>query len=355
MNIHSNYAYLVSIYWICLLFISCSNDGGNDEVLDTDTYELIQPEGFPEIKYTTQNNPITQKGFELGRKLFFDPRLSADGSISCNNCHQQSRGFADSPVHPMSIGINSQAGNRNAPPLFNMAFRKEFFWDGGVTHLDFVPINALESDIEMGETMKNVVEKLNRNDEYRQLFKEAFDVDSITSPRILQAFSQYMLLMISNDSKYDQYQRQENNVTFTESEQKGMLLFDEKCSSCHSGSLFTDQSFRNNGISDTFSDNGRALITESNSDIGKFRVPTLRNIEVTGPYMHNANFDTLEEVLQHYANGVKNSETLDAMLKTENNQLGIALTESEQADIIAFLKTLTDETFLTDPKFNNPI
>ncbi|GAA3522807.1 cytochrome c peroxidase [Aquimarina addita] len=332
-------------------FFSCSSDDGT-KILDT--YQLIQPNEFPEIQYTVENNPITQEGFELGRKLFFDPGLSADGSISCNNCHQQSRGFADNSLHPLSIGINDQFGKRNAPALFNLAFRKEFFWDGGVTHLDFVPINALESEIEMGETLANVVAKLNRSDEYKSLFKEAFDIDSITSPRMLQAFSQFLVLMVSDNSKYDQYERNENGVTLTEEEQKGMQLFNEKCATCHSGPLFTDQSFRNNGLSDTFSDTGRALITESSADEGKFMVPTLRNIEVTAPYMHNARFETLEEVLQHYANGVMDSETLDIALRSENNRLGIAMTDSEQAAIISFIKTLTDDSFLTDSKFNNP-
>lgn len=352
MRLYNIHAYLALVCWICIIMISCSKE--DDQITDGETYQLISSEGFPDVQYTIQNNPITKEGFELGRKMFFDPRLSADGSISCNNCHQQSRAFADTPLHPLSIGIDNQMGIRNAPPLFNLAFRNEFFWDGGVSHLDFVAINALESDIEMGETLQDVVKKLNSDEEYKMLFKVAFNIDSITSPRMLQAFSQYLLLMVSDHSKFDQYQRNENGVMLTSSELKGMELFNDKCSTCHSGILFTDQSFRNNGISDTFTDIGRALISEASSDIGKFMVPSLRNVEVTGPYMHNAKFITLEEVLQHYAEGVKDSETLDTVLKNENSQLGIELTESEQADIITFLKTLTDDSFLTDTKFNNP-
>ena len=335
---------------ILLLCIGCSQ---NDDYISTDDYELIRPEHFPEIRYTVDNNPVTQQGFELGRKLFFDPRLSADGSISCNNCHQQSRAFSDTPLHPLSIGIDNQIGSRNAPPIFNLAFRNEFFWDGGVTHLDFVAINALESDIEMGETLSNVVAKLNRDETYKAMFKEAFNADVITAPRMLQALSQFMLLMISDNSKYDQYVTGTSGVMLNQEEERGMQLFESKCASCHAGILFTDQSFRNNGISDTFTDTGRALISESDLDIGKFIVPSLRNIEVTAPYMHNASFTTLEEVLLHYAEGVKDSPTLDGELRQTNGQLGIPMTTDEQKAIIAFLKTLTDESFLSDPKFNN--
>ena len=349
LKFQSYSAFVCRIGFICMV-LSCNSDN-EDNFLNN--YTLIRPSNFPEVTYNEANNPVTKAGFELGKKLFFDPRLSLDGSISCNNCHQQGRAFSDTPLHPLSIGIDNQLGIRNAPPLFNLAFRKEFMWDGGITHLDFVAINALESPIEMGDTLENIINKLNKDPDYKSRFKNVFDEDVITAPRMLQAFSQFMLLMISNNSKYDQYSNNESNVNFTESERRGLDLFDTHCASCHSGILFTDQTFRNNGISKTFNDSGRAGISESPSDVGKFMVPSLRNIAITNPYMHNAQFNTLEEVLNHYANGVNPSATLDKSLINDDGTLGIPLTPKEQEDIIAFLHTLTDEDFISDIKFRN--
>jgi len=310
-----------------------------------------RPPHFPEPVYTFENNPLTSEGFALGRKLFFDPLLSRDNSISCNNCHQQSRAFADSPLHPTSVGIGNQFGVRNAPSLGNLAFMDEFFWDGGVNHLDFVPINAIESEVEMGETLENVVIKLNEHKDYPLLFKEAFGVGKITTPYMLHALSQFTVMMVSASSKYDKYVLGER--TLSTEELKGMALFETKCGSCHAGELFTDFSYRNNGLNASFGDKGRGLISESVADEGKFRVPSLRNAELTAPYMHNARFETLEEVLDHYAGGLVNSPTLDPLFKDGKQVVGIPLTNKEKQQIIAFIHTLTDEEFLSDPKFMN--
>ncbi len=339
------------LVWASFSIVSCEHEG-DEEYQSVDEFALLQPSNFPTVTYTLGDEPITKESFELGRKLFFDPILSRDGSISCNNCHIQQTAFADSPVHPVSIGIDSKLGNRNAPPLFNLAFKSEFFWDGGVTHLDFVPINAIESEVEMGDSLSNVVRKLNNHAEYPSLFKKAYDIDEVSSSYMLKSLSHFTLLMVSADSRYDQYMRKENNTILSEDELTGLQLFRSKCASCHTGELFTDQSFRNNGIADNFPDEGRSLITESESDIGKFRVPTLRNIELTAPYMHNAAFATLEAILDHYSEGVKPSPTLDPSLK-ENDHLGIPMTVTEKAQIILFLKTLTDRTFTSNPKFFN--
>jgi cytochrome c peroxidase len=314
-----------------------------------DPYTFVKPANFPEPTYTFGNNPITQAGFELGKTLFYDPILSRDGSVSCNNCHIQATGFADSQQHPLSIGVDNQAGIRNAPPLTNLAFVKEFFWDGGVTHLDFTPINAIESDFEMDETLSNVVAKLNKNAQYPALFKKAFGIDEITSPYMLYALSQFVAMMVSANSKYDKYIRHEGE-TLSILELEGLRVFQIKCAGCHAGELFSDFSYRNNGISATFPDPGRARITETPSDLGKFRVPSLRNVARTSPYMHNAQFKTLKEVLDHYANGVVDSPTLDPLLK-KNGQLGIPMTEEEKTNIINFLTTLSDFDFVSDPKF----
>ncbi|WP_268125294.1 cytochrome-c peroxidase [Roseivirga pacifica] len=332
--------------WVLLLLYACSDTEAPDK-----PFGFEKPEHFPEPTYTFENNPVTKAGFELGKKLFFDPMLSRDNSVSCNNCHQQSRAFADTPLHATSIGIDNQFGIRNAPSMANMAFMQEFFWDGGVTHLDFVPINAIESDIEMGESLASVVEKLNNDEEYLALFQAAFGVSEITSPFMLHALSQFTVMMVSANSTYDKYVLE--GQPLTELEMAGMNLFQQKCSACHQGELFTDFSHRNNGISSVFGDEGRATITEDPSDIGKFRVPSLRNVEITAPYMHNARFNTLEEVLDHYDGNMVDSPSLDPMFKNGGEVVGIPMTEEEKVQIIAFLKTLTDHDFISNPLFRN--
>jgi len=346
------YDFLTSlvIYWACFILtilVSCSND---DELkIDYDRYAFRVPENFPEPKYTFDNNRVTKEGFNLGKALFYDPVLSKDGSVSCNNCHIQATAFADSPIHPLSVGFDNQLGIRNAPSLTNMAFFPEFFWDGGVTHLDFVPINAIESEFELNETVENVVAKLNSKEKYKHMFKEAFDLEVITLPYTLHALSQFTNMMISANSKYDKYIREEEE-SLTPLELEGLAIFREKCSTCHSGELFTDFSYRNNGLDSTFADTGRNRITALNSDIGKFRVPSLRNIALTSPYMHNARFSTLKEVLDHYDNGMVYYKTIDDSFINQNG-LGIELKEDEKEAIIAFLNTLTDYDFVRDSLF----
>jgi cytochrome c peroxidase len=315
-----------------------------DETEQGPSYEFRKPENFPEPTYTFDNNPVTEAGFKLGKKLFFDPILSVDNTVSCNNCHNQSLAFADLPLHAFSKGVMDRQGTRNAPQLVNLAFMKEFFWDGGVTHLDFVPLTAIESEVEMDEEIENVISKLNNHADYPALFKAAFGTDEINTPLMLHALSQFTNLMVSNNAPYDKYLRGE--TALSEQELEGQRLFEQKCQSCHSGILFTDESYRNNGIDSVFTDIGRARITAFDGDIGKFRVPSLRNVGITRPYMHNAKFATLEEVLDHYSDGIIESPSLDPSLKN-----GIPMTAEEKAAIIAFLKTLTDKEFTQDERF----
>lgn len=311
-------------------------------------YEFVAPDNFPDPVYTFENNPVTEKGFQLGKRLFFDPILSADNTISCGTCHIQSLAFADVPLHGVSVGINGLTGTRNAPPLANLAFKPEFFWDGGVTHLDFAPLNAIESEFEMGSKIKDVVAKLNAHSEYPELFREAFGTEKVTTPYLLHALSQFMNRMISNQSPYDQYIA--GKAVLSELEIKGMHLFEEHCVSCHDGILFTDFTYRNNGLDTTFADPGRARITTFADDLGKFQVPSLRNVGATAPYMHDARFRTLQEVLDHYSEGVLDGKNLDPALKN-GTQLGIPLDHTDKTAIIAFLKSLTDQEFLNDPLF----
>lgn len=320
---------------------------------EVDPYAFAVPAHFPEPTYTLENNPVTEAGFNLGKALFFDANLSRDGSVSCNNCHQQAIAFADNPAHPTSVGVDNRLGSRNAPALNNLAFFPEFFWDGGVNHLDFVPINAIESPVEMDATLVEVVEYLSNSERYRTLFQEAFGITEITSPYMLYALSQFTVMMISAKSPYDEYVLG-NTEALTPQEARGAVLFEENCSSCHAGVLQTDFSYRNNGLDDEFPDAGRANITEHPDDVGKFRVPSLRNVALTAPYMHNARFSSLEEVLDHYTRGMVYSATLDeAFINTRGQVKPMALSIEEREDIIAFLHTLTDRAFISNPIFRN--
>ena len=332
---------------ICLVILlgACQNE--NMEPID-DTYSLIRPEHFPEIVYPIESNPITKVGFELGKKLFNDPRLSIDNSVACSNCHVKGVAFTD-PQHNPSIGVFELSGIRNAPMIANMAFQGEFLLDGGISHLDFVPVFAIENKKEMGETLQGVIHKLNQTAEYPSLFREVYPtLDTITSPYMLKVLSQYMLLLISDNAKYDKVIRGESS--YSTDEQAGKDVFELKCASCHSGSLFTNHNFINNGLDSEFLDKGRTLISETDYDLGKFKVPSLRNIMRTAPYMHDGRFEDIEQVLDHYRNLVKDSPTLDPIFKNDG-KLGIELSDEEVQSLILFLETLTDYEFITNPIF----
>jgi cytochrome c peroxidase len=312
---------------------------------------LLLPSNFPAPTYNLNSNPITEEGFALGRKLFYDPLLSKDGSISCGSCHQQSAAFIQAD-HDLSHGVEDRLGRRNTLPIFNALYKKSFFWDGGVPKLDFVPVNPIENELEMYEKMDNVVRKINSEASYRQLFKLAFNVDTVASTQILQALSQFMYGMISANSKYDKYIRKEG-VSFSKQELAGLQIFNQKCASCHPAPLFTNDAFKNNGLSnDRVEDKGREEITLNFNDRAKFKVPSLRNVALTGPYMHDGRFVSLEEVLDHYSAGVKKSKTLDSLL-INKNELGIALSLSDKKNLIHFLNTLTDYTLINNKDFSN--
>ncbi|WP_020569549.1 cytochrome-c peroxidase [Neolewinella persica] len=332
---------LISLLPVFLL-LSCQPN----EVSPDTTYSFLVPEHFPPPTYDFERNPVTEAGFLLGKRLFEDVRLSSNNSVSCSTCHQQAVAFAD-PQHRLSLGVDEREGIRNAPGLFNLAFTQEFMLDGGITHLDFVPINAITSPFEMDETLEGVVAKLRADNGYRNDFQRAFGQDTITSGLLLQALSQYQLMLVSDRSKYDDVVLKRNNATFTPAEERGAAFFNTNCSSCHTGVLFTDKSYRNNGldVAET-QDAGRSLITETESDRGKFRVPSLRNVARTGPYMHDGRFASLEAVLEHYRSGIRASTSLDPSLDN-----AITMSNEEMADVIAFLETLTDWELMQDPRF----
>lgn len=322
---------------LIFLFTSCNSDV-------EDKFEFNLPSHFPEPTYDFSKNKITKEGFELGRKLFYDGILSRDGSTSCGSCHIQSSAFTHHG-HDLSHGIDDLVGDRNAPAIMNMAWSPTFFWDGGVHELDLFAVAPIENPVEMDEQLDNVLNKLRNHKEYPKLFKNAFGVGEITTNNFLKALSQFQLALISANSKYDQYLLGDKNA-LNQEERLGLTIFEKKCGACHSGPLFTDFSFRNNGILH-FGDLGRARITLQEEDEYKFKVPSLRNITLTAPYMHDGRFYTLEAVLNHYTDQITPSKNLDPLLT--NN---ITLDDFEKKAIIAFLNTLTDKEFTTNRKFS---
>ncbi|TDB63487.1 cytochrome-c peroxidase [Arundinibacter roseus] len=331
-----------------------------------------RPANFPEPVFLLESNSLTQAGFTLGKTLFYDGILSRDSSIACGECHRQYYGFTHH-LHDLSHGINGRTGLRNALPLQNLAWLRSFQWDGSIENLEQQPIFPIEHPDEMDDSMENVVQKLRSGTTYPALFKDAYGTEEISSKKMLNALTQFMMSMVSADSKYDQVLRREKGVAFTEMEQQGMLLFEAKgCANCHSGVLFTDQSFRNNGLApfertkvvyengvprvEVVVDEGRFRVTGLPQDRFRFRVPSLRNVEVTLPYTHDGRFKSLREVLDFYSDGVQESLTLDPLLrpKMAGGRPGIPMSEDEKTKLIAFLKTLTDHTFLTDKRFAEP-
>lgn len=309
---------------------------------------FVVPSKWPKPKYDFNKNPLTKEKVELGRALFYDPILSKDSTISCASCHSQFTAFTHVD-HALSHGINDRIGNRNSPALMNLAWQNKFMWDGAVNHLDVQALAPISNHLEMDEKIENVVKKLQRNNLYKKLFKSAFNDSLATGEYTLKAISQFMLSLVSSNAKYDSVML--GKAKFTEQEKKGYVLFKKNCSACHTEPLFTNVSFENNGLPvDTIlNDIGRMGITHDPNDSLKFKVPTLRNVEFSQPYMHDGRFKKLSEVVKHYVFGVKKTNTLSSHLN-----IPIMLKPSEQVDLIAFLHTLTDKKFLFDQKHSYP-
>lgn len=306
------------------------------------------PRGFPKPNYNFKNNAVTPERFKLGRALFYDPLLSRDSTVSCATCHQSFAAFAHID-HKLSHGIDNRIGTRNVPALQNLIWKTDFMWDGGVNHLEVQPINPITNKDEMDESLVNVIAKLERSAYYKMLFRQAYGDTGITTERILKSLAQFTGLMISANSKYDQYMRKE--VKLTEMELKGLELFNRKCNSCHTAPLFTNNSFADNGIKpDTLlRDIGRGKITGKTEDDYRFKVPSLRNVEVTYPYMHDGRFSKLMQVLNHYRDLDETHKTKDAKLAAIGT-----LSDTDKVELVAFLRTLTDKSFLYDRRFMMP-
>ncbi len=312
----------------------------------TDEWKWEKPKAFPPPVYNFKNNEPTKAGFELGRKLFYDPILSADNSTSCGTCHQQFAAFAHID-HALSHGIGGRIGTRNVPSLQNLIWNKSFMWDGGVNHLEVQPLAPITNENEMGSKLPDVISRIKSDENYKKYFLAAFSDSIITTAGIMKAMAQFTGMMISANSRYDAYIA--GKEKFTEAEKNGLKIFTAKCGSCHPAPLFTDNDFHNNGIAfdSALNDYGRKHITQLEADNHKFKVPSLRNVAVTFPYMHDGRFNRLKEVMDHYSN-LNNLSADAALLKTAS------MNDKEKKDIIAFLLTLTDVQFLNDKRFSDP-
>jgi len=351
----------VFILLTSILFFACKKEGcidpialnynpdvhinnGSCEYITTTPYHIVTPHGFPDM-IIPENNPMTIEGIELGRKLFHDPILSGDGTQSCASCHLQSANFSD--TNQFSTGINGSHGDRNASTIINSGWNNSNFWDGRAITLEDQAFGPVVNPIEMNDTWSNVENKLNYDSEYVNLFKQAFNIDYIDSTHVVMAIAQFERSLVSANSKFDKFYRGE--VTMTASELNGYAIFNSEkgdCFHCHGTLLFTDNLFHNNGLdSEPFSDLGLANVTNDVFDNGKFKTPSLRNIEVSSPYMHDGRFTTLEQVVDHYDNGGEYSTTVDPLMKKLG--VGLNLTNQEKLDLIAFLKTLTDYDYIT--------
>ncbi|MDG1046543.1 MAG: cytochrome c peroxidase [Bacteroidia bacterium] len=306
------------------------------------------PNYFPKPNYELDFSSKTYDLTQLGRVLFYDPILSADNTISCASCHSPYNSFAHTD-HAVSHGIHDSIGKRNAPALINLAWQKELMWDGASNHLDVQALAPITHPGEMAESIEHVINKLQNNKLYPPLFKKAYGDMLINSQRMLKALTQFQLTLISDNSKYDKVRRSED--TFSIQENKGYGLFLTHCNSCHTEPLFTNHKYKNNGLGiDSQSlDLGRFNITKIPYDSVKFKVPTLRNIGYTYPYMHDGRFKKLSSVINHYISDNKEYKYISKELEHK-----ISLSSNDKSDLISFLLTLNDRDFIFNPKNKFP-
>jgi cytochrome c peroxidase len=312
---------------------------------------------FP-IPDLPRDNPLTVERVELGKTLFFDKQLSINAAQSCADCHAPEKAFTDG--RRTARGAEGDFGTRNAMPLFNLAWKKDFFWDGRAKSLREQVLQPIQNPIEMHEPLTNLCVKLAATDkiDYAKLFAAAFGSPEITAEKISLALENYLLTLTSFNAKFDRVLR--GGEKFTAEERRGFELFSTEydprrgqfgadCFHCHGGPLFQSQAFANNGADGAFTDIGREKVTGKASDRGKFAVPSLRNVELTAPYMHDGRFGTLEDVIRHYSTGVVRSATLDPNL-AKHPDGGVPLSDADQRALVAFLKTLTDAQFAAAEK-----
>lgn len=349
-----------TIVWACRK----NEQNTSDDNFTTTPYALVIPEGFPPLPPHILNR-LTVEGVTLGRQLFFEKALSLDSTISCASCHSPIKSFSDTTA--VSKGINGAVGERNSMPLYNLAYGTSFFWDGRAPTLGAQAQEPVPNPVEMHLEWPEAVSRLSASSNYSSGFKAAFGSDVITKERAGDAMAQFMTLLLSGNSKFDRWQR--GGEPLTPSEMRGFDLFRKEggdpeivpggqnggdCFHCHSvgNKLFSDFDFHNNGLDSVFTDLGRYEVTKRDRDKGRFKTPSLRNLSYTAPYMHDGRFETLEEVIEHYNTGGKPSSTLDPFMKFSTG--GLNLSQQDKQDILAFLKTLDDESFVMNTDYQEP-
>lgn len=334
---------IISIIAATFILEACKK---RDIVLTT-PIPFTYPAGWPQPKQLLSTNDLNEETFQLGRKLFYEGRLSKDGNYPCSSCHEPFASYTTSQ-HDRSHGYNNSHTLRNAPGLLNVAWLDRLFWDGSQDHLN-VSLTHISRPNEMGENMDSVLEKLRKDTSYIKMFMAAFGDSEITSFRLLKALEIFVAYIITDNSKYDKVMRGE--ATFTTAEGNGYTIFKSKCAVCHKEPLFTDNSYRNIGLplDPLLNDYGRMSLTLNKNDSLKFRVPSLRNVMLTSYYTHDGRFSDVGQILQHYSSGVQQSTTLDPLLVN-----GIPLTNNEISYLISFMSALTDASVTTNPRFMKP-
>jgi cytochrome c peroxidase len=305
------------------------------------------PAGFPlgsMVDVAPADNALTEARAQLGKRLFFDARLSIDGRVSCSSCHRQEHAFADSKA--LSVGVNGRRGTRNAPALVNLAWGTSFFWDGSVPSLEEQAGKPIAHPDEMGLSLVEAVARVAADESYVIAFSEAY-AQAPSQEALRKALASFLRTLVSGNSPYDRYLRGDS-AQFGEQERRGEALFlgNGGCFHCHPAGMLTDEGFRNNGTFIPGGDAGRQLFTGRSGDLGKFKVPGLRNVERSGPYMHDGSLTTLEAVVEHYDRGGLGDVTTDPQLEP------LSLSAQQKADLVAFLRSLTDAQFLSDPRFH---
>ena len=312
---------------------------------------LGAPPSFPE-PVLPLDNPLTGPGIALGKKLFFDKRLSGDNSQSCADCHRVEHAFSDRG-NALSKGVDGRPGKRNSMSLMNLAWQKSFFWDGRESRLREQVLVPIQDPLEMNADLSEVLRKLEIDSGYARQFESVFGTPGISTDRLGLALEQFLLTRVTHESKFDRFRA--GKAELSDEESRGLDLFFTEhdprinqfgadCFHCHAGTMFTTHRFANNGLDETFADGGRFAVTGRAEDRGKFKTPSLRNVAVTGPYMHDGRFESLDEVIDHYDSGVKRSTTLDPNL-AKHPPSGLSLSKTDKRALVAFLKTLTDDRF----------
>jgi cytochrome c peroxidase len=345
------------IGFFIFLCLSCSNE---DMGYEPTAKSLDIPQIFSEniiAPIIPTDNPQTSQGVALGKKLFFDKILSANGTQACASCHAPQNAFTDNG--PLSAGIDGIFGSRNSMPLFNLAwnYNERFNWDGASLSIERQALEPVENPLELHSNWGAVVDRLQSHPDYPELFRLAFETTVITKELAAKAIAQFERTLISANSKFDRYSL--GQATLTPQELNGLDVFSREdkgdCFHCHgnpNNPLWTNNDFHNNGLDATFVDLGLGAVTGDPNDNGKFRSPSLRNLEYTAPFMHDGRFATIEEVIDHYSEGLQNSSTIDPLMK-QINQGGVQLSDPDKADLKAFLLTLSDPSFINNLDFQN--